>query len=296
MGSANKSKRRLMLIAVMLVLCVAAAVYITSLAKGRAEEARQAELEREQAEAEEAAAAAEEEQQAEEEAAITAASERIYSYRGSSDDEAFTMAAYDNAVEVGSAFIVIPFVVSGDGTLYVSDDDYAQDLTGTAGYFSGMSDGQIAELETRGGSKVVKLDDIFDKYGKSINYIIELEYTSERNIIALLDLIKKHEIEGNVAIASKYFSGLRTLDAEMPDVPKIFICSTDEEFGEALGLDQVDTISVSKDLMIDDYCRMAHERGKKFGAWKLNSEEDIRKAIDMGEIPGEAQKCHRSSA
>ena len=280
--------KRLAAIAVMLLLCAVATVYILNLAHTRMEEARQAEIERQQAEAEQqaaeeaAAAEAETASETEETSDVASAPERVYSYKGSSDDEAYTMAAYDHAVEAGSGFISMPFVVSGDGTLFVADSDESQGLTGYSGYFSGMSDGQIAELKTRGGADIAKLSDIVEKHGKNINYIIELKYTSDRNIQALEDFIKKNELEGNVAIASTYFSGLRTLENDMPDIPKIFLCEDDVSFGEALGLAQVDTISVRKDLMIADYCKMAHDRGKKFGAWTLNTEDEIKSAIDMG--------------
>ena len=285
MKSKAKTVRRLLAIGVMLILCAVATVYILNLAHSRMEKAKQAEIERAQAEAEQQAA--EEAENAAEEAADEStntvnAPERVYSYRGSTEDEAFTMAAYDNAIQAGSGFISVPFVVSGDGTLYVADDDESQGLTGYSGYFSGMTDGQIAELTTRGGANILKLSDLVDKHGKNVNYIIELKYTSERNVSALEDFINKYELSDNVAIASTYFSGLRKLENDLPDIPKIFLCSDDNAFGEALGLEHVDTIAVSKDLMIAEYCNKAHERGKKFGATALNTEEEIRAAIDMG--------------
>lgn len=277
-----KTAKRLSLIALMLVLCMLATLYILSLASKRMEEAEQARIEQEIAEAEQLAA--EEAAAAEAEAAEKAASvpERVYSYRGSSNDELYTMAAYENAVEAGSGFIAFPFVVSGDGTLYVADDDQAHSLTGYSGFFSGMTDGQIAELTTRGGASLVKVSDLFDKFGKEVNYIIELKYTGNRNIEALKDLLKNYDLSDNIAISSTYFNGLRSIEADLPDIPKIFICSNESDFNEALSMSEIDTISVSRDMMSEDYCKSAHGCGKKCGAWTLNSEEDIKSAIGMG--------------
>lgn len=269
--------RKLLLVAGMLILCLVAGLYLVKMVGTRAEEAKQAEAEAEaQAEAEAAA---------ETEAAEKAASEKseyIYAYRASSDDQLYTPAAYDSAIEAGAGIIVLPFVVSQDGTLYVADDDDASSLTGTSGAFSGMVDSQIDALETKAGTKVMKVSDALEKHGNDIKYVIEAKYTSERNQQALADLINKYGCADNVIIASRYFGGLSSLEAALPDIPKLFICEEEATFNEALGRSDVDIIAVSKDMMSEEKLKTAHDNDKKFGAWVLDSEEDIKSAISMG--------------
>lgn len=276
----KEQKKRLILIAVLLLLCVLAGFYAVKLAGKVAENRRAAEAEA-QAEAE-AAAQQEAEEAAAAEAETTKKSESIYAYSGASGDAKYSLAAYDSAVEAGAGVLAVPFVVSQDGTLYVADDDYAQDLTGYGGYFSGMADAQIDNLETRSGAKVLKLSEVLDKYGKDIHYDIELRYTSERNLMALKEWIDKNDCSDAVSISSRYFSGLRSLDNELPDIPKIFICSSEEEWGEAMIHEFIDAVSVSKDMMSADYCKEAHDRDKKFAAWILSSEEEINNAKEIG--------------
>ena len=114
----NRNKR-IATIAVMLLLCLLAGLYIVKTVNKRTEEARAAELAEQQAQEE--AAQAEEAAKAEEEASKKA--EQVFAYRGSSDDGIFTMEAYENAVNAGAGTIVLPFVVSQDDTIYVADDD-----------------------------------------------------------------------------------------------------------------------------------------------------------------------------
>ena len=268
--------KKLLLIAVLLMLCVAAAAYLLKTVGDM-------KAQREAAQAEETAAA--EQQAAEEAAAQEAAAKKydsIYAYSGTKDKGKYTLAAYDSAVEAGCGAIVLPFVVSQDGTLIVADDDFAQDLTGYSGYFSGMTDGQIENLQTKSGDKILKLSDVFDKYGRDVHYIIEVKYTSARNLMALKELIEKKDYADVVSISSEYFSGLRTLDNEFPNTPKIFLCSGEEGWAEALNSDYIDAISVSKDLMSDERCKAVQDKKKKFGAGILSSEEDIKKAKEMG--------------
>lgn len=285
---ANKGKKRnkrilLTWIVVLLVLCVGAGVYLVKLSAKRAEEARAARAAEEAKIAEEAAeeAGAAEEASAEE-AAVKKAAEHIYAYKGKSDDATYSLAAYDSAVDAGANTLAIPFVVSQDGTLYAADDDNAKELTGYAGYFSGMTDRQIDDLETVSGGKVLKLSEVFDKYGKDKNYVIELKYTSERNLTAFRKLIEKYGCEDVVSVSCRYFSGLRSLESTFPDMKKIFLCSDEEGWGEALGRDYIDEISVSREMMDESRCEAAHDRNKKFGAGTLSTEEDIKSAVSMG--------------
>ena len=273
----NRNKR-IVTIAVMLLLCLLAGLYIVKTVNKRAEEARAAELAEQQAQEE--AARAEEAAKAEEASAKKA--DRVYAYRGSSDDGKFTMEAYENAVNAGAGTIVIPFVVSQDDTMYVADDDYSQDLTGYAGYFSGMTDGQIDNLQTKSGTKVLKVSDVFDKFGGDVQYVLELKYTSERNLEALRKIIEDHGNEDSIIVSSEFFKGLRTLEGSLPDVKKIFMCREESEFGEAKNLEFVDMIAVNSDILSEDYCKDAHDHDKKFGAWPLNTEEEVKKAIEMG--------------
>jgi len=272
--------KKLLLVAAMLILCLVAGLYLVKMVGTRAEESKQA-----QAEAE-AQAQAEAEAQAETEAAEKAASaeksEHIYAYRGNSDDQLFTPAAYESAIEAGAGIIVLPFVVSQDGTLYVADDDDASSLTGTSGAFSGMVDSQIDALETKAGTKVMKVSDALEKYGNDVKYVIEPKYTSERNQQALADLINKYGCADNVIIASRYFNGLRSLESALPDIPKLFICEEEATFNEALYRSDVDIISVSKEMMDEEKLKTAHDNDKKFSVWVLDSEEDIKSAISMG--------------
>lgn len=273
----RKTGKILLIIAVLLMLCVAATAYLFKTVGDMRDQ-------REAAAAEEAAQQQAEAEAAAEEAAAQEAAkknEQVYAYSGSKDDNKYTMTAYDSAVEAGCGAIVLPFVVSQDGTLIVADDDYAQDLTGYGGYFSGMTDGQIENLETKSGDKILKLADVFDKYGKDMNYIIDVKYTSERNLMALKELINQKDVADVVSISSEYFSGLRSLDNEFPDCPKIFLCNGEEGWAEALGTDYVDAISVTSEMMSDERCKTAKDSNKKFGAGILSSEEDINKAKDM---------------
>ena len=144
------------------------------------------------------------------------------------------------------------------------------------------ANGQIDQLKTKSGSNVLKLKDLFEKYGDSVNYILDIKYTSQRNIEAFTIAVRTNGLEKNVIAASAYFDALRPLDETFPDMTKIYICADQATFDLALDRDYVDMISVPKEIMTADNLKAAHDHDKKFSAWTLNSEEEIRGAIDLG--------------
>ena len=270
-------QRKLITIIVLLLLCAASAAYIL-MHFGRGEEKNTAEEPPAETPAAEEPAAEETAQNSDAEAAAS----HVYSHRGAAGDDELTFAAYDRAVEAGSKYIEADLVVSASGTVYLAHDDYALDMTGTGGYFSGMTDGQIDQLKTKSGSNVLKLKDLFEKYGDSVNYILDIKYTSQRNIEAFTIAVRTNGLENNVIAASAYFDALRPLDETFPDMTKIYICADQATFDLALDRDYVDMISVPKEIMTADNLKAAHDHDKKFSAWTLNSEEEIRGAIDLG--------------
>ena len=271
------NKKRLFTVIVLLLLCIASIVYILvhfgKSGAGRAEEPA------------EGTSAAEESAEAPEEDAEAAADEKaashVYSHRGSAGDDELTFITYDRAIDEGSNIIEADMVVSGDGTIYLARDDHALDMTGVNGYFSGMTDGQIDALKTRSGNNILRLKDVFDRYGDSVTYIIDIKYVSSRNTDAFKKIVKKYGFEDNVIAASSYFDALRPLEDTFPDMPKMYIAADPSTFDLALGTDYVDIISVPKNMMTADNLKAAHKYGKKFSAWTLNSEDEIRSAIEL---------------
>lgn len=262
-------------IAVMLVLSIAAAAYIVKITRDRAvAEAPQA--------PQEPAAEAPEPAEVPSDEEMKAKLAHIYVNSGSSSEEKYTMAAFDSAVEAGCVSLSMPVAVSGDGIVYIANDDNLYDMTGMNAYLSGMTEGQIANVKTKGGNDLVRLSDVFEKYGTDVNYVIEVIYADDRNIMPFIEAVKKAGVTDVMSVSSSSFKVLNRMEIELPDVPKVILCEEDAVLSEARGRDSVDVISVSRELMNGENLAAVHDSGKKFGAWTLNSEEDIRAALDLG--------------
>ena len=75
---------------------------------------------------------------------------------------------------------------------------------------------------------------------------------------------------------------LKDLEEYYPDMPKLYIVKDQSSFDYGLTKEYVDIIGVRKNLMSSSNCDKAHDSGKEFNAWTLDTDEEISSAIKMG--------------
>lgn len=212
------------------------------------------------------------------------AAEHIYSHRGSEGLYEHSFKAYDEAIAAGSRYIEQDLVISSDGVLFVSHDLDAGSMTGSPLVYSSMTAGEIDSLQTKAGFKILRLSEVFDRYGKDINYVIELKSSGSSTIEAFEETVDSYGFEDVITVQSTDTEVLRILEEKYPDMPKLYVCKTQQGFNESLDLPYVDIISVKMNagLMTQENCDAAHSHGKIFSAWTLSTESSIREAIMIG--------------
>jgi glycerophosphoryl diester phosphodiesterase len=272
----------LKVIALMLILVIASSIWILhrgyELNIARAKEEAAMEREEAQKKAEEEAAIA---QQEAEDAAVTS---HVYSHRGSAGPKEHSFEAYDAAIEAGSRYIEQDVVITSDGVLYVSHDLNAVTMTGYNGMFEYLTSETVDGLTTEAGNKVLRLSDVFEKYGHDINYVIELKAHTDACVEAFEKLVDEYGLSDVITVQSMYADVLETLEAKYPDMPKLYVCWSQGDFEYVVDKPYVDIISVkaAAGLMTQENCDATHANGKLFSAWTLDDEDTIKKAIDMG--------------
>ena len=210
-------------------------------------------------------------------------SNHIYSHRGASGEKTeHTIEAYDLAISYGSKYIEQDIVISKDGTLYVSHDLSAKRITGTDSLYVDLKDEQIDNLKTKDGQSILKLSDVFDRYkSKDVTFVIELK--SKTNAVdAFINLVDKYNFKDRIIVQCFELDVLKKLKEVYPDMPTLYLISKQENFDNALNLPYIDILSVDKQLLTKDNCEIAHKNGKEFNVWTLNSDEEIKKAIELG--------------
>ena len=215
--------------------------------------------------------------------ACAAAAAHVYSHRGSAGKYEHSFRAYDSAIASGSRYIEQDVVLSSDGVLFVSHDLNASDMTGTDSDYSDITAAEIDKLTTKADEKVLRLSEVFDHYGRGIHYVIDLR-TGKDAVQAFIDIVDKYKLAHYITVQSDDGEVLSSLEEKYPHMQKLLLCSSQDEFESGLDVQQADIISVKSGsgLINEDNCNAAHEKGKLFSAWTLNTEWDIRQAIDIG--------------
>ena len=210
--------------------------------------------------------------------------DHVYSHRGSAGSMEHSFQAYDAAIAAGSHNIEQDVVISSDGVLFVSHDISGLTMTGNRDFYKDMTAAEIEELRTYEGNKILRLSEVFDKYGRNVNYLVELKTTGEDTIQAFEDIIEKYDFADIVTVQSDDPDVLAAVEEKFPDMRKMLVCKTPGLFSRALDLPYVDDISVKfiAGLMKEERCQAAHDHGKTFSAWTLDTEDEIKRAIDMG--------------
>lgn len=215
--------------------------------------------------------------------AVNDCRKHVYSHRGASKDEIeHTFAAYDKAKELGSVNLEQDLVISKDGTLYCSHDTSAYRITGYDAEFSGMTDDEIDSLQTADGQVIPKLSDVFDRYGDTVNYIIELKSTDADAAEAFIGIVNKYGNSDRVVVQCFELGVLEQVEQAFPEMKKLYLCKSQYAIDEALDIPYVDIISVKKDFMTEDNCEKVHAAGKEFSVWTIDTEDEIIRAIELG--------------
>lgn len=210
---------------------------------------------------------------------------RVISNKGTVEEIPHTFAAYDLAIKYGSHYIEPDVVLSKNGTLYVSNKASAKELTGVDKLFINMTDKEIDALRisknlTQQNLKILKLQDVFDRYGTSVNYVIDLK-ENVKQVVKIMEIIKKNKLEKNVIVQATKAETLNRLETVMPSVKKMLHVANVQEMKEAVQNKNIDIIGIFKSQMTEANVRFIHEKGKEVSVWTLNTTEEINRAINL---------------
>ena len=208
--------------------------------------------------------------------------DHVISHRGASAEAPeHSFRAYDLAISYGAKYIEQDAVLSKDGTLFVSHDTSALRMTGVDADYRELTDREIETLRTAEGEPILKLEQVFDRYGRDVFYVVELK-NGKDGAEAFEKLVREKKIEDRVLVQCTDYGVLAGLEEVFPDMPKLLLVGAQNAFEEALHYPYADVLCVDKILMSKKNYNSAHEYGKKFNVWTLNTREEIEKAIAIG--------------
>lgn len=200
-----------------------------------------------------------------------------------------TMSAFRGAKEQDADWIELDVQQTLDGEIVVSHDI---NLTRTAGVNKNiyeMTYDEIKELDV--GSYFGKdfknevmptLREVVD-WAKENNVSLNIELKPTGHEVdfekKVIDIMNEYDYKGEVVLASQVYSVLenvKKIDKNMPTLYVMSIC-----YGDILRFDKADNFSVEASNISSGLVKRIHKVGKEIYAWTVNSEDIVRRMIDL---------------
>lgn len=215
--------------------------------------------------------------------------ERIYAHRGASGERVeHTFQAYDLAISQGAKNIELDLVTSKDGTLWVSHDLTAKAMTLVDKKYSDMTDKEISQLRitklrTKDDIAILKLSDVFNRYGNRINYVIETKPKQNQDA-KLVSMIKDLKLQKNVVYQTVQdnIGALDLVKKEIPETQTMLLIREQEHLERAVKFKNIDILGVYEEILNQNNVDLVHANGKKYNVWNLNTEGEIKRALLLG--------------
>ena len=222
-----------------------------------------------------------------------------------------TMFAYENAVKIGADVLEMDAHITKDGKIVLMHDEKVDRTTDGTGLIEDLTLDQLKQLDAaykwsddggntfpyRGqGIQVPTLEELFQKFPQT-RYVIEIKLTENPIDKPLCDLIRKHNMQDKVVVASFHDQAMQNFRATCPEVATSASRGEVTKFvllGKVLlsGLvaPQYESIQPPYDpaesknisIMTERFIREAHAKNLAVEPWTVDDPELMKQYIEWG--------------
>jgi glycerophosphoryl diester phosphodiesterase len=130
----------------------------------------------------------------------------IIGHRGASGDAPEnTLAAFELALQQGADGIEFDVRLSADGQVVVVHDATVDRTTNGVGAISKLTLAELQALDAGLGQNIPSQDEVFESFGRSLLYNVEIKALSRRNDaleLAVADRVEAHGLQSQVLVSS----------------------------------------------------------------------------------------------
>lgn len=183
-----------------------------------------------------------------------------------------SFAGYDLAIMQGTFHIEQDLQLSKDGELFVSHDPILERTTNSFGAIAELTTSEIKQAEFVNGEHIHTLDEVFARYGKTINYVIETKFAYAtdddfRGEDRLLALIQQYDLATHVIFQSFHRASLRYLHTKLPQVPTLLLVKRIANYGiehaDMSTLQDIDIFCLESQLLTTRATKLFQAAGKE---------------------------------
>jgi glycerophosphoryl diester phosphodiesterase len=222
-----------------------------------------------------------------------------------------TMYAFAKAVEIGADVLEMDAHITKDGQIVLMHDEEADRTTDGKGLIEEMTLAELKQLDAaykwsnddgktfpyRGqGIQVPTLEELFQKYPQ-LHYVIEIKLTQNPIDKVLCDLIRKHNLQDTVLVASFHDESMQNFREACPEVAtsasrgevtkfvllgKVFLSGFVRPKYQSIQPPYDPKESMNIPIMTERFIREAHSRNIKVEPWTVDDPALMRQYIEWG--------------
>ena len=222
-----------------------------------------------------------------------------------------TMPAFENAVKIGVDVLEMDAHITKDGHIVLMHDEKVDRTTNGTGLIEDLTLDELKQLDAaykwsnddgktfpyRGqGIQVPTLEDLFQKFPQ-MRYVIEIKLTENPIDIPLCDLIRKHNMQDRVMIASFHDEAMQNFRQTCPEVAtsasrgevtafvllgKVFLSGFIAPQYESIQPPYDPEESMNIPIMTERFIREAHAKNIAVEPWTVNDPELMKQYIEWG--------------
>ena len=222
-----------------------------------------------------------------------------------------TMFAFEHAVEIGADVLEMDAHITKDGQIVLMHDEKVDRTTDGTGLIEDLTLNEIKQLDAaygwsndddrtfpyRGrGIQVPALDELFEKFPQ-MRYVIEIKLTQNPIDKPLCDLIRAHNMQDKVVVASFHDEAMQKFRSTCPEVAtsasrgevtkfvllgKVFLSGLISPRYESIQPPYDPAESKNIPIMTKRFIREAHAKNLAVEPWTVNDPELMKQYIEWG--------------
>jgi len=222
-----------------------------------------------------------------------------------------TMYAFEKAVEIGADVLEMDAHITKDGQIVLMHDEKVDRTTDGTGLVEELTLAELKQLDAayhwsndggqtfpyRGqGIQVPTLEELFQMYPQ-MRYVIEIKLTENPIDVALCDLIREHNMQDKVLIASFHDEAMRNFRETCPEVAtsasrgevtrfvllgKVFLSGLIKPAYESIQPPFDPEESLNIPIMTKHFIRESHAKNIKVEPWTVDDPALMKQYIEWG--------------
>lgn len=207
----------------------------------------------------------------------------VYAHRGFEENALEnSFESFDAALLAGCPQVELDVRKSSDGVFYVVHDADLKSVAGQKGAIGRMTSAELDAVIMKNGEKVHSLEEIIDRYGTQMMYLVEFK-EDESDIEPFVQVLKKHPAAAaNVQVQSFYDGVIHRIHERFPNMHTQLLINEPADVDRALAMDWLDALAIDQAIISENRIRKIHEAGKECWIWTVDNPDNIRRFLSWG--------------